>query len=493
MDDPLKVLLVSSEISPLLSTGGLADVASSLPRALHAHGVDVRAAMPCYASIPREYWGEQRSLSVAQLGANTEYGSLRESRLPGSAVPVYLVEHEGYFGRSHPYRTGAYEFGDNVERFCFFCQGLLTGLEGVGWIPDIIHCNDWHTAPIPIYLKTFFPPESPWHCRPSLFTIHNLAYQGRYGPEQFPNTGFPAALFSPEYLEYYGDLNLMKGAILFADKLNTVSMRYAEEIQTLDFGAGLEGVLRARSHDLTGIMNGIDYGRWSPARDPDIVARYSRKDMSGKAACKRHLQEQFQLPVRDVPLFGMVTRIDWQKGVDLVLDTFPRLMDHDVQVIVLGVGDPDLERAFAEAAAYFRGKVGFLPEFNAPMSHAIIAGSDFFLMPSRFEPCGLSQLYSLAYGTIPIVRRTGGLVDSVTDTTRLTLLEKRATGLMFGSASASALADAMLRAVRLYEHYDALAQVRDTGMKQDFSWDRSSERYLELYEATIEAACAPVS
>lgn len=489
MSDALKVLVVSSEVSPMLSTGGLADVASSLPRALHAHGVDVRVAMPWYASIPREYAGEQGPLGVGHIGSKTEYAALRISALPDSEVPLYMVEHEGYFGRSHPYRAGAYDYWDNCERFCFFAQALLTALEGLGWIPDVIHCNDWHTAPIPIFLKTTFPPESPWYCRPSVFTIHNLAYQGRFGSDQFGATGFPGFVWGS--LEYYGDINLMKGAIIYADKLNTVSPRYAEEIQTMDYGAGLDGVLRTRAHDLSGILNGISYDTWSPAKDKHIVQKFSRKDMSGKAACKKYLQETFALPQRDVPLFGIVTRMDWQKGVDLLLEAFPRVMDDDIQVVVLGTGNHDYERAYAEAAAYFRDKVRFVAEFNPALSHAIIAGSDFFLMPSRFEPCGLSQMYSLAYGTVPIVRHTGGLVDSVVDTTRLSLLKNEATGLVFGSPSASALAECIRRAVRLYAEPETLAQVRDTGMKQDFSWDRSSEHYLELYESAIASACAP--
>ncbi len=489
MDDPIKVLVVSSEISPLLSTGGLAEVASSLPKALHGHGVDVRVAMPWYGSIAREHGGERRAMGVAHLAGKTEFGALRESRLPDTKIPLYLVEHEGYFGRSHPYRAGAYDYWDNCERFCFFAQALLSGLEGVGWIPDLVHCNDWHMAPIVINLKTLYPPESPWHCRPSLFTIHNMAYQGRFGSDQFPATGFATPVYPS--LEYYGDINLMKGAILHADKLNTVSPRYAHEIQTLDFGAGLDGVLHTRSHDLSGILNGIDYGQWSPENDNHIVQTFSKKDLRGKQACKKHLQERFGLPVKDVPLFGMVTRLDWQKGVDLLLETFPRLMDQDIQVLVLGTGNHDYERAYGEAAAYFRDKVRFILDFNPPISHAIFAGSDFFLMPSRFEPCGLSQMYALAYGTIPIVRRTGGLVDSVVDTTRLSLLQKEATGLVFGSPSATALADAMLRAVRLYANKAAFTKVRAQGMNQDFSWDRSSEHYLDLYRETIAAACVP--
>lgn len=490
MGEPLKVLVVSSEVSPLLSTGGLADVSSSLPRALHGHGVDVRVAMPWYASVPREYGGEVGPLGVAHLAGRTEYGALRTSVLPESEIPLYLVEHEGYFGRSHPYRAGAYDYWDNCERFCFFGQALLTGLEGVGWIPDVVHCNDWHTAPIPILLKTFFAPGSPWHYRPSLFTIHNLAYQGRFGSDQFASTGFPAHVYGS--LEYYGDINLMKGAIIYADKLNTVSPRYAEEIQTMDFGAGLDGVLRTRHCDVSGVLNGIHYDYWSPSKDTHIVQRFSRKDKRGKVACKRHLQERFSLPERDVPLFGMVSRMDWQKGVDLLLEALPRVLDKDIQVLVLGTGNHDYERAFAEAAAYFHDKVRFVAEFNPPLSHAIVAGSDFFLMPSRFEPCGLSQMYSLAYGTVPIVRHTGGLVDSVIDTTRLTLLRKEATGLVFGSPSATALADCMLRAVRLHADKKSFEQVQDTGMKEDFSWDRSSEHYLDLYKAAIEAGCALV-
>lgn len=484
-DRPLKILYVSSELAPLVTTGGLADVAAALPRALRAQGHDIRLAIPCYRTIPVEVRGNQYCLVVADLGAKTAYGALRESFVPGTEIPLYLVEHEGYFGRENTYGTGAYEYDDNAERFCFFSMAVLHGIAQTGWKPDIVHCHDWHTAAIPAYIKTRFAHTAAWRGMPTLFTIHNLAYQGRYKAHFLPNTGFDRSLFTPACLEYHGDLCLMKAGIAFASRLNTVSPRYAKEIQTAEYGEGLDGFLRTRAKSLSGILNGVDYTVWSPKADPLITRNYSVDDMSGKQACKRALQDLLELPRRDVPLFGMVSRIHWQKGVDLLAEALDAVMRMDIQVVILGKGDPYFERILWEGAQRYPNQMRVILKFDMVMSHQIEAGSDFFLMPSRFEPCGLSQLYSLAYGTVPVVRETGGLADSVCHVSERNLREGKATGIVFEPRTPDAVAEAMRQAVDLYRKPKVLEAVRSQGMRQDFSWDRSSRAYVRLYREAI--------
>ena len=488
MAQPLKILYVSSELAPLVSTGGLAEVAAALPRALNARGHDVRVALPCYRQIPAEARGEQYCMVVAELGGRPVHGAMRESVVPCTDIPLYLIEHEGYFGRQSPYGVGAYEFDDNGERFCFFCQALLHGVLQTGWMPDVIHCNDWHGAPMAIYLKTRYRRDPFWGHVPCLFTIHNLAHQGRYDPSRFGATGFDPALLAPEYLGFHGDMNFMKGAIVFADTLSTVSPRYAKEIQTAEYGCGLNEALGTRSADLYGVLNGVDYAVWNPSTDPDIACRYRAEMPQGKAECKAALQRRFHLPVRDVPLFGAVSRLFWQKGFDFMVDAMDRLMAHDAQLVVLGSGDPWLEEQVSGCVQRHPGKVGVLLGYDAALSHQVVAGSDFFVMPSRYEPCGLAQMYALSYGTVPIVRRTGGLADTVTDATPANLRRNTATGVSFVPKTAAALARALDRAVALYAEPDTMEQLRQAGMTHDFSWSRSCEAYEALYQKTISKA-----
>lgn len=472
-------------MSPLVSTGGLAEVAAALPRALHEQGQDVRVAIPAYRQIPAEYRNDAPRLCVAQLGGKTAYGALHTSRAPGTDIPLYLVEHDGYFGREAPYGVGAYEYDDNAERFCFFCLALMDGLAQTGWRPDIVHCHDWHAAPIPIYLKTRFRTNPFWEGVASLFTIHNLAYQGRYGASHFSATGFNAELFSTEYLEYEGDMNLMKGALVFADAITTVSPRYAREIQTVEYGSGLHGVLASRHADLYGILNGVDYAVWNPAVDQRIAAPFSRNHPEGKARCKEALQDIFELPRSPAPLFGIVSRLHWQKGIDLVTDALDDLMGHDLQLVVLGTGDPVLEARLCDAAARYPERIAIYLGFDAARAHTIQAGSDFFLMPSRYEPCGLGQLYAMAYGTIPVVRRTGGLADTVAPYRPLLDTIGDATGFSFIPLTCQALGRCVRDAVDAYGDKTLLARLRDNGMARDYSWDRSSRAYIDLYHDIV--------
>ncbi|HNR33369.1 MAG TPA: glycogen synthase GlgA, partial [Candidatus Hydrogenedentes bacterium] len=488
LKSPLKVLQVAAELAPLLSTGGLAEVVNALPKALHDQGHDVRVALPCYRSIPESLRGKRIGACEAKLGPKRLGGTLRETRIPGTDIPVYLVEHPGYFGREHPYGHEGGEYGDNAERYCFFGLGLLDGLSRIGWKPDVINCHDWHTAPIVIFLKTRLANDPVWAGTPAVYTIHNLNFQGRFAADQLPFTGFDPALFRMECLEYFGDINLMKGAIVLADKLSTVSPRYAREIQTLEYGAGLDGVLRTRSDDLRGILNGIDYEVWNPARDPHIAAAFDHDDLGGKSLCKRDLQEAFHLPRRDAPLFGVVSRLTWQKGIDLIIDAAENLLDVDFQIALLGTGDAQIENRLIAAAQRRPGKVAVILRYDTAIAHKLFAGSDFFLMPSRYEPCGLSQLYSLAYGTVPIVRRTGGLADSVRNLSRVNGRGAKPTGLSFVPMTSQALLRAMHKAFDVYRAPKTLAALRVAGMEEDFSWARASRDYVALYREALAQA-----
>lgn len=473
-------------MTPLVSTGGLAEVAAALPRALHAQGHDVRIAMPCYRQIPVHHRGEQYCLCQADYCDRIVHGALRWSTAPGTDIPLYLVEHEGYFGREAPYGTGAYEYDDNAERFCFFCLALLHAIPQTGWRPDIVHCHDWHTAPIPVHLKTRYNEDPYWKGVKTLFTIHNLAYQGRYHADLYGRTGFSPELFHMNALEYEGDMNLMKGALAFADKLTTVSPRYAREIQTIEYGAGLHGMLSTRKDDLHGILNGVDYDLWNPSKDSHIEAPYDANDLSGKRICRQALQAKFGLLERDVPVFGIVSRLHWQKGIDLLEAALYDIMQHDLQLVVLGTGDPKIEGQLTSAASRFPDKLGVYIGFDAARSHAIQAGSDFFLMPSRYEPCGLGQLYAMAYGAIPIVRRTGGLVDTIIPYQPLSGNAAEATGLSFMPMTHQALTRSVATALEIYADKPLLKQLRLNGMKQCYSWERAGREYGALYGRLLD-------
>lgn len=487
MDTTLSVLYVSAELAPLAKTGGLGDVANTLPSALHALGHDVRVALPCYRTIPAEFRGEQVCICKADLGSQSFEGAMRVARVPGTPIPLYLIENDGFYDRNHVYGHGGTEYQDNLERFSFFSTAVLDGVRRIDWAPDVVHCNDWHTALIPAYIKTRYARHPVWGGMPTVFTIHNLAYQGSFPASLLARTGLSWDLFTPESLEFHGSINLMKAAIAFASKLNTVSPRYAKEIQTPEYGHGLDGFLRTRAQDLSGILNGVDYTEWNPATDPHLVAAYSAEEPAGKAQCKAALQVQFDLPRRDVPLFAMVTRFDPQKGLDLVAEALNALLQRDIQLVMLGRGDRRLEQFYAESAKENPDKMRVVLRYDTRLAHQIQAGADFFLMPSHFEPGGLSQLYSLAYGTIPVVRATGGLADTVRDVSEDNLAAGRATGIVFRSATAEALLAAVQRALSLYRDPEAMRAVRTAAMKEDFSWEKSAQAYVNLYREAIAA------
>jgi starch synthase len=490
------LLFVGSEVSPFAKTGGLADVLGALPRALAERGHQCAVVLPLYrctrqASQPL---GPMPVSFEVPVGEKRVAARLWKSHLPKSKVPVYLIEQADYFDRDDPaLGQGIYQFktmsgdqkdyADNCERFVFFSRAILEALPILGFWPDIIHANDWHTALVPVYLRTLYASQQPYAGIRTLFTIHNLAYQGTFWHWDFPLTGLNWEHYNWRQLESHQRLNLMKGGIVFADGVSAVSERYALEIQTPEFGCGLEDVLQHHRRKLIGIMNGVDYDDWNPATDPHLAARYDADTVtSGKPLCKQALQQTFSLPVRpDTPLFGMVTRLTEQKGLDLMAAAGEALLREDLQLVVLGTGDARYHRFLNALHAYRPDRVGVRLAFHEPLAHQIEAGADAFLMPSKFEPSGLNQLYSLKYGTIPVVRDTGGLSDSVTDVSPQSVTSRTATGIKFTDYQPAALLGAVRRALALFQQPLLWRQVQETGMRQDWSWGRSAAKYEEVY------------
>jgi starch synthase len=480
----MKILFVASECAPFAKTGGLGDVVGALPKALHALGMDVRVVLPLYAGID---WDRLDRLDGA-LGVPMFYGTawcgLRMSRLPGSEVPIYFLEHHGYFDRPQLYGPPGGAYGDNLERFTFLSRGALELCKALGWIPDVVHANDWQSALVPAYLNTVEWAQ-PLHGSASIYSIHNLAYQGVFDPGSIGVTGLGAEHLHAREFEHFGTLNLTKGALYHSTLLSTVSPTYAREIQTGPYGAGLDGVLRERSSDLRGILNGIDTTEWNPATDPRLVAHFDATDLSGKAACKAALQREAGLAERaETPLFALVGRLVAQKGVDVLAAALPRILDWDLQVVLLGTGDRDVEERLATIANERPDRCAVKIGFDDALAHRIEAGADFFLMPSRFEPSGLNQMYSLRYGTLPIVRATGGLADSVRSYDEAT---GDGTGFVLNDLTPDALADTVGWALATwYQRPQHVAAMRLRAMAQDFSWERAAGEYRELYRAAYE-------
>jgi len=482
---PLRVLLLSSEVEPFAKTGGLADVAGALPKALAALGHDVRVLMPKYRGVERH-----GALSPVlprvrvPIGDGTTEGALLEGRLDRD-VPVYFLAHDHYFDRPALYGTGDGDYLDNCERFIFFCRGALEAVRALGWTPHVIHANDWQSGLVPVYLETLYKDDPALGEIGTLFTIHNLAYQGVFWHFDMPLTGLGWDLFTPAGLEFYGKINFLKGGLVFGDVLNTVSKTYAQEIQTPEFGCGLEGVLQDRSADLHGVVNGIDYAAWDPETDREIAKRYSVEDLAGKAACKLALAEEMRIDVGGAPIVGIVSRLAAQKGLDLVLEALPELVEAGFQLTLLGAGEPKLETAFAAAAAAHRGRVAIRAGFDAALARRIYAGADLFLMPSRYEPCGLGQMISMRYGTIPIVRRTGGLADTVVE---VKPARRTGTGFGFAEPTTRALVEAATRALAAYREPSLWRQLQLNAMAEDFSWQASAREYVALYRKAAKAA-----
>jgi len=485
----LRVLYLASEADPLAKTGGLADVAAALPRALAGMGHDVRVLMPRYRGAEAQA-GEVRTVVPrlpVPIGDRVVEGALHEGRAP-SGVPVYLLAQDHYYDRDGVYGTGEGDYWDNCERFTFFCRGTLEGLgrlgDDAGWRPQVIHANDWQTGLVPVYLRTLYR-DHPWLGRvPTLFTIHNLAYQGVFWHYDMPMTGLGWDLFTPAGLEFYGRINFLKGGLVFSDLLTTVSRTYAREIRTAAFGQGLEGVLEERSHDLHGVVNGLDYEVWNPGKDPAIAQLYSADEPEGKAACREALRAELGLAPGPGPVLGMVTRLAEQKGLELVLDGLERVLAQGCRLVLLGSGDAGTEAAVTQAAARHPDRVAVRIGYDADLARRIYAGSDGFLMPSRYEPCGLGQLIALRYGTIPIVRRTGGLADTVVE---FDPARRTGTGFIFDAFTADALVETVRLVVSAYSQPAVWRALVRNAMGQDFSWEASAREYVTLYGKALRA------
>jgi starch synthase len=494
VSDRLRVCVCTSEAVPFAKTGGLADVAGALPRALADAGCDVRVVLPAYQSINRERFGFRPIGEAAvPLGNARVPVQFFESRLPGSGVPVHLVASDRYFDRPGLYGEGGRDYPDNLERFTTFCRGTLALVRHVGWSPEVLHCQDWQTALLPVWLRVE-PRDSALANTGTLFTVHNLAYQGLFPPEQLPVTGLTADVFTPAGIEFYGKINLLKGGLVFADLLSTVSEQYAREIQTEEFGCGLEGVLRNRAGSLIGILNGVDYAAWDPATDRLIPATYTPQDLTGKAVCKEQLQRALGLaPEPRAPLIGMITRLADQKGLDLVSAIIETLMDMGAQFALLGTGDPAYHTRFQEIGERYRGRAAVTLGFDDTLAHRIEAGADIFLMPSRYEPSGLNQLYSLRYGTVPVVRKTGGLADTIIDATPDARARGTANGFVFEGYSADALLGAVTRALVTFRKPEVWRRLQAVGMRQDFSWGGSADRYVAAYRRIVAARARAIA
>lgn len=489
----LNILFVASEVEPFAKTGGLADVAGALPKSLVALGNEVRVVLPRYGTISDKkfkLYDVQRLHNIpVPLGGNMEAASVKTSSLTTAApkVPVYLVQNSRYFDREGLYVDSSTksDYGDNDERFLFFSRAVFELTRTLEWKPDIIHCNDWQTGMLAAYAKTLYANDPFFKGTKIVFTIHNLAYQGRFPKSTFEKSGLPWSLFTLDGLEFFGDVNFLKAGIVYADAITTVSKKYAEEIASdPEFGYGLEGILRARSKSLFGILNGIDYSVWNPEIDSLIPHTFTVKDLEGKKANKKALQEKFGLEVADrTPLLGIISRLADQKGFDLLETLAPRLMEENIQLVVLGTGEPKYHTMLETLRAKFPNKVGVFLGFNNELAHLIEAGSDMFLMPSRYEPCGLNQMYSLKYGTVPIVRATGGLDDTIEDFDTAT---KKGTGFKFHRYSAEDFFVAISRAISTYHNPQLWKALMTNGMKKDFSWDASAKKYVDLYRDLLD-------
>lgn len=488
----MRVLFATSEIYPLMKTGGLADVSASLPHALFELGVDIRLVMPAYAdTLARlKSWQVVSELNLGVFGM----ARLLRSQMPDSPVPLFLVEHPDFSTRvGNPYNDATgHAWPDNAERFTLFsraCEMLALNQAMLDWQPDVVHGNDWQTGILLSLLRE--NPKAP----PSLITIHNLAYQGVFDRATFDQLGLPASLWRPDAAEHWGEMNFLKAGLNAARKIATVSPSYAREIQTPTFGAGLDGLLRMRHADVVGMVNGIDMDEWDPAKDKYLAAAFSLATLENKALNKQALQVEMGLELdADALLIGMVGRMAEQKGLDVVLAAADQIMQRPVQLAMLGGGDQTLETGFQALMQRYPGRVSVRLGYNEGLAHRIEAGSDVFLMPSRFEPCGLNQLYSLRYGTPPIVHGVGGLNDTVIDTYEATLADGSANGFVMRNLDVPAILWGVSRALEFFQQPTVWQTLQAHGMSKDFSWTASAQQYLDLYQELAEkpAQSAPL-
>ena len=473
----MKILFVASEAAPFVKTGGLGDVIGALPRALAKRGHEVLCVIPKYAVIDGQHWGFRdtgRRIDV-QFPTMTAHAAVHLFA-PAERLRFIFLQNPWY-DRRELYGEGGKDYRDNHKRFALLSAGALEVAKQQNFLPDAVHAHDWQTALVPLILKRGWAGRpAPLRAR-SVFTIHNVAYQGIFPREAMGELSLPGDLFNPDALEFYGSVNLIKAGLVFGDKLTTVSPTYAREIvSSAEVGAGLDGLLRHRQADLSGIMNGVDYDEWSPDRDPALPAKYTAQDLSGKATCKAELQKELGLDVEPQALLaGAIGRLVQQKGYDLVLESLGEMVRRGVQFVYLGTGDPALEEMFRNVADKYPGRVSINLRFDNKLAHRMEAGADLFMMPSRFEPCGLNQLYSLRYGALPLVHAVGGLNDSVRE-------GPDGWGFRFDEATSSSLLQALDRALQLWKNKVAWKAAQERAMGRDHSWDRSASQYEALYK-----------
>ena len=483
----MRILFIASECVPFSKTGGLADVVGALPQALAARGHEVGVFLPRYRQTEPGPVVD-RTLSLP-LGHELHFPAVQDGRERGG-VRHYFLDYPAYFDREGLYLDSGKDYPDNAERFALFSRGAVEFARRMEPPPDAIHCHDWQSGLVPVLLKTQYAADPALGRVPVLFTIHNLGYQGLFPHPSLERIGLPPSLFTMDGLEFYGWVNYLKGGLVYADFLSTVSRRYAEEIQTEEYGHGLDGVLRLRSGRLVGILNGVDYSEWNPATDRFLAAPYSKENLEGKTLCKKDLLEQFQLPSQDLarPLIGIVSRFATQKGFDLIAEIADVLLRQDLFLVALGTGEPEHERVFRELARAFPRKVGVRIAYDNALAHKIEGGADMFLMPSRYEPCGLNQIYSLKYGTVPVVRATGGLDDTIEP---FNPRNGKGTGFKFKPYSGAALLECVREALHLFTRdRKAWQTLMQNGMEKDYSWGASAVEYERLYQRMARTAGA---
>ena len=480
----MHIAFVASECVPFSKTGGLADVVGALPRALAAAGHEISVYVPRYRQT--RISGERTVVQSITIPFDDRYRFC--SVLTGAGYPgvrFFFVDYPPYFDRDGLYGTASGDFPDNAERFALFCRAVMEASKILG-VPDIFHCHDWQSALVPVLLRTQYVEDPAFRNSGVVFTIHNIGYQGLFPPEILPLLTLPWDLFTIAKMEYFGNVNFLKGALVYSDWITTVSRKYSQEIQTTEFGFGLEGVLKDRAPTVSGILNGVDYDEWNPETDKFIASHYSSENLSGKQECKQDLLASFAVSNADasLPVIGMVSRFAAQKGFDLIGQIIDRLALEDILLTVLGSGDKLYEEMFTRLARRVPNKIAVRIAYDNALAHKIEAGADMFLMPSRYEPCGLSQIYSLKYGTVPIVRATGGLDDTIDPWDPRT---KKGTGFKFQEHTGEALLRTIHQALQLYRDQDSWQKLMRNGMVKDFSWRVSAREYARVYERVRQA------
>jgi starch synthase len=475
----MRVLYVASEAVPFAKTGGLADVVGALPKFIRQMGHEAVVLIPKYRGVASRKT-LLPSLTIP-LGNSLKFCAIDEAESVDD-VRFFLVDFPDFYDREELYRHSGKDYPDNAERFALLSLAALEFAKRAPLPPQVIHCNDWQTALVPVYLKTLYRNDSFFEKTRTLLTIHNLAYQGVFPRSTMPRLGLPPELYDTEQMEFYGNINLLKAGIVFADKLSTVSEKYSQEIRTVEFGCGLEGILQKRAGDLAGILNGVDYTQWNPEQDPWLVSNYSAEDLQGKQHCKLDLLNQFGIQnSQDRPLIGIISRMADQKGFDLLQAVADTMVRDGFSMVVLGTGEERYTQFFLSLQERYPAYVGAKISYDEWLAHKIEGGADLFLMPSRFEPCGLNQIYSLKYGTVPLVRATGGLDDTIQDYSQ----SLNGTGFKFDRYSPDELLAAARRALEIYRTPVRWKELVKNGMKRDFSWHRSAQRYADLYESMV--------